>query len=165
MTRSVKLGRCLLAFPFVVAALVSCSRQQTEAYWTVQTHTLLSNVFAIHLPKNWRTIRAAGTSWHAPLDGGSDNTRYLLLLQGTPQSGEELLKVLETRSLPTVAQQPIRDEQALRLADWWHPESMGECTAAITSVTNSGSLYSLSLKLFQTESNCVVFASILQVVR
>jgi hypothetical protein len=164
MTRYFKSRMCQLVFVLAWGAvLLSCSRKQAEDRWNSQAHAVLSNFTGIHVTNEWRTIRAGGSQWHAPFDGGSDNTRYLLLLHGTPRSAEELLRVLESKDMPTVRQKPVPDGQALRFADWWHPELLGECTASSAVVTNAGRFYSLSLKLFQRETNCLLFASILEV--
>lgn len=166
MIRKYIFAVCCWLFAILLAgSMTSCSRKEADVHWALQSCNILTNISSVRFGSDWNLIHATGTKWYAPFDQGSHNTMYLLLHTGTLAADKELLSNLEHNGITLVEHKPIADAHASGVADWWHPELHGESTMACISVTNANHLYLLTLEVFQTKTNSMLFTSIHESIR
>ena len=92
----------VLLIAFAVSALLSsCKRSPSETEAAQRATGVMRGAFGIQYGKTWTNVHAMVIEYHAILDGGSDNTRYLLVQEGRSDSADELLRDLKTNSVST----------------------------------------------------------------
>jgi hypothetical protein len=149
-----------------------CQKHGTE-YWSAGVSGPLDKIILSQLSNSWTIVAADGNEFRL---FDRKTTQYYLLLKSSSNAFQELQSELQRRQklqsphetfdksgflyLPEGYGTILKDGQALKYADWWHPELQGSGILARINTNYNHMIVVVNIYAFNHATNALLFSHI-----